>query len=309
MIDTSLPTATPRVIVLMAVYNGMQWLEAQTESILAQQGVEVSLFISVDQSQDDSANWCQQLAERESRVVLLPVGTRHGSAAKNFFHLLKSVDFSDCHYISFADQDDIWHLDKLQRATQVLQGGHYQAYSSNVTAWWENGKKRLLNKAQPLKRWDYLFESGGPGCTYVLSQPLALKIQKCLQQLPAHATQLNFHDWFCYAFTRAANIPWYIDPIPSVIYRQHSNNAVGINQGWRPFINRTKHVLSGQAFIQAALTYQTVFHDQVAYDPIDIPTKRWSFVKLALKSRQCRRRPRDQFYFFCLCLIMTLRGS
>lgn len=300
----------PRIAVLMAVYNGMRWLAAQIDSILAQECVDITLYISVDLSNDDSENWCQKLANTSSRIVLLPLGKRYGSATRNFFRLLKEVDLSTFEYVSMADQDDIWNQDKLYRAVKTLKAEGANGYSSNVTAWWEDKcqKQRLLNKAQPMRKWDYVFESGGPGCTYVMSQSLATGIQQCLLQAPHLIKKLDFHDWFCYAYARALDIPWYIDRTPTMLYRQHSNNAVGVNRGLRPFIKRAKHVLSGQAFEQAQLTLQVIFNDTPQGIPLSLPQSRWQFFKLALKTRQCRRRIRDQFYFFCLCLMMAIFG-
>lgn len=300
----------PRIAVLMAVYNGMRWLTPQVESILTQQDVDLTLFISVDRCDDGSAQWCETLANSNPRVVLLPLGERYGSATKNFFRLLKEVDFSPFQYISLADQDDIWHVDKLQRAISALQSKNVLGYSSNVTAWWEDKQQqqRLLNKAQPMTTWDYVFEAGAPGCTYVMAQSLAVDIQQCLSQAPALVERLDFHDWFCYTYARALNIPWFIDPSPTMLYRQHGNNAVGVNRGLRPFIKRAKHVLSGEAFEQAALNLHVIFYGTPERIPLKMPNSRWQFFKLALKARQCRRRPRDQFYFFCLCLVMTVYG-
>ena len=304
------PADLPRIAILMAVYDGMRWLSAQIDSILAQECVDLTLYISVDLSNDNSAKWCQHLAATNSRVVLLPLGERYGSATKNFFKLLQVVDFKSFDYVSMADQDDIWNHDKLYRATCSLKVEGACGYSSNVTAWWEDKRQqqRLLDKAQPMKKWDYIFESGGPGCTYVMSQSLATGIQQCLLQTPHLIKQLDFHDWFCYAYARALDIPWYIDRTPTMLYRQHSHNAVGVNRGLRPFIKRAKHVLSGQAFEQSLLTLQVIFNDTPQGIPLKFPKSRWQFFKLALKTRQCRRRTRDQFYFFCLCLMIALRG-
>lgn len=298
----------PKIAVLMAVHNGIQWLDSQVKSILAQQNVNIHLFINVDKSQDSSESWCKALAERETQVTLLTLDKYYGSATKNFLHLLNTVDFSDFDYISFSDQDDIWHVNKLHLACIVLQKKHYQGYSSNVTAWWGDDRKKLLSKSQKQKKWDYIFESGGPGCTYVLAQPLAMKIKKRLQDSHPLAAKLEFHDWFFYAFTRAENIPWYIDSQPSMLYRQHASNTVGINQGWRPFIRRAKKVLSGSGFEQSILTTHILFLDNGKSPSMNIPITRWGFLKLALKSTQCRRRVRDQFYFFLLCILITLIG-
>ena len=46
--------AEPEVLVLMAVYNGEEWLSAQIDSILAQEAVSIRLVISIDRSSDSS---------------------------------------------------------------------------------------------------------------------------------------------------------------------------------------------------------------------------------------------------------------
>ncbi|HBN14018.1 MAG TPA: glycosyl transferase, partial [Pseudohongiella sp.] len=41
-----------RVAVLLAAYNGMQWLPEQLDSILSQVGVDVTVYVSTDRSSD-----------------------------------------------------------------------------------------------------------------------------------------------------------------------------------------------------------------------------------------------------------------
>lgn len=295
----------PNVAVLMAVANGMQWIEEQVDSIQQQKNVKIRLFISVDRSSDDSLVWCQNLAKNDDRVTLLQEGGAFGSATKNFFYLIKTVDFRQFDYVSFADQDDIWFPNKLYRACRIIEKGPYQAYSSNVTALWQNGRKKLVNKAQPKRHWDYLFEAGGPGCTYVLSTKLALRIKKTLLT-NSECEKISFHDWFCYAFARAEKTPWFIDPEPSMLYRQHKKNTVGINKGWKAFIRRLKLALSGQALSQTVLTQKVVAKNLSESDLLDIPTNTRGFLKLSLKSRHCRRRLKDQIYFFGFCIAMAV---
>jgi rhamnosyltransferase len=42
----------PTIAVLLAAFNGTPWLKEQVDSILAQENVDLTLFISVDQSSD-----------------------------------------------------------------------------------------------------------------------------------------------------------------------------------------------------------------------------------------------------------------
>ncbi|MCI3085788.1 glycosyltransferase [Escherichia coli] len=165
-----------KVAVLLAAYNGEQWIQEQISSILKQKNVDVTLFISIDQSSDNTLMLCEELALSEPRINLLPYGDIFGGAALNFYRLIKDVDFTSFDYISFADQDDIWLEDKLQRASLFLE--KYDVYSSNVIAFWSNGKAVLINKAQPQVKYDFLFEAAGPGCTYVIHRDVAIEFKK-----------------------------------------------------------------------------------------------------------------------------------
>lgn len=111
----------PRIAVLLAAYNGMQWIEEQTASILGQVGVDITVYISVDTSTDGTEVWCQKYANNHASVIVLPPAGSFGGAARNFFRLVHDVDLSDCDFVAFADQDDIWHPDKLERATRIIR--------------------------------------------------------------------------------------------------------------------------------------------------------------------------------------------
>lgn len=236
----------PVIAVCLAAFNGMRWLPEQVDSILAQQGVEPTIFVSVDESSDGTDIWVRDYAAIERRIVLLPYGERFGYAARNFFRVLGDVDFSEFDYVCFADQDDLWHSDKLARACQTLTKSGAAAYSSNVMAFWPDGRRQLVDKAQPQQEWDFLFEAAGPGCTYVMSVDFVKTIQRQLATLIAAGIELPVHhDWFCYALGRACGVRWVIDPLPSMDYRQHGSNEVGVNNGVRAGQTRLRKVTSG----------------------------------------------------------------
>ena len=103
---TQISTHQTKIAVCLAAFNGVRWLAEQLDSILAQEGVAVTVFVSVDQSSDGTEQWIDARAQVDSRIVVLPHGERFGGAARNFFRLLRDVDFSGFDYVSFADQDD-----------------------------------------------------------------------------------------------------------------------------------------------------------------------------------------------------------
>ncbi|BDN93098.1 glycosyltransferase [Aeromonas caviae] len=217
-----------KVLILLAVFNGEKYLNEQVSSLLEQSELDIRIVISVDCSSDDSFDLCRKLSLESDLITVLSYGERYGGAGKNFYRLIHDVEFDAYDYIAFCDQDDIWSSDKISRAIESLQ--LCDCYSSNVTAFWSDGREVLIDKAQPQREWDYLFEAAGPGCTYVFRREFGLVFQEWLRRHhEVIANKVSLHDWLVYAFARNNGYSWYIDPNPSMRYRQHQNNQVGTN--------------------------------------------------------------------------------
>ena len=296
----------PFFAVLLAAYNGILYVDEQIDSILAQQNVCVQIFISVDQSTDGTEN---HLAERvlvEPRLTLLPMGQRFGGAGANFYRLLRDVDLSGFDYLGFSDQDDVWHPDKLWRAHSLMAARRALAYSSNVTAFWPGGNTKLVSKAQSQQPWDFLFESAGPGCTYALKISLANSLQQMVRTADKSLLRVDYHDWLMYAFARANNCSWVIDTWSSMHYRQHANNQIGVNAGWRSFLLRASKILNGYGFNQSLLIADLVQASSLPVVKRGLRSGRLGYLWLSLQSGQCRRKPVDQTLFFFSCVLFAL---
>ena len=233
-----------KIAVLLASYNGVKYIKEQIDSILNQKEVDVTIFISDDLSTDKTIEYLQDIYKDFKNIVYLPSGSKFGGAGKNFFRLIKDVDFSSFDFISFVDQDDIWYEDKLIRAIKTIEDKQLDAYSSNVLAFWEDGKEMIINKSSSQARYDYLFEAAGPGCTYVLKKDLAIFLQNFICDNWEDVNKIELHDWFIYAFARENNYKWHIDEKPSMRYRQHTSNQVGANDGLKAKLKRLKKVFS-----------------------------------------------------------------
>ena len=301
-------TDQKNVAVLLAAYNGVDFIAEQIESILIQSTLKLHIFISIDKSDDGTEDFLTQLARSEPRLTLLPLVGRIGGAARNFFRLLRDVNFQKFDYIAFADQDDIWLPNKLVRAHQVLSLTGAEAYSSDVIAFWPDGHQTLIQKSQPQTQWDFLFEAAGPGCTYVMRNGLACAVQNLVRQRWEKVNEVGLHDWFVYAFARSNGYKWVIDDVPGMMYRQHNNNQVGVNAGLRAFIHRADKILSGWGLAQSALIAQLV---GLQNEPFVL---RWAggsgsgLLFLTLHAAQCRRRLRDKFLFGLSCIIHSMWG-
>lgn len=296
----------PRIAVLFAAYNGLAYIEAQVDSILRQVGVDVTIFLSVDRSSDDTHAWCLALDGSHPNVHLLPYGERFGGAGPNFYRLLRDVDLTGFDYLSFSDQDDIWHPEKLWRAHSLMVSEKAAGYSSNFTAFWPSGEIRMVDKAQRQRTWDFLFESAGPGCTYVLNSSLALPLQQLVRDAGGKVLRVDYHDWLTYAYARFHGYPWVIDTWSSIKYRQHLHNQIGVNAGWRSFWLRAKKILNGYGFEQSLLIADLVQASALPLVQWGLCRGRVGYLWLALRATQCRRKRTDQMWFFISCVLFAL---
>ncbi len=110
----------PKVLVLMATYNGSEFLSEQIDSILNQRGVEVMLLITDDCSTDESYRIAQRYAQIDSRVIARRNQANAG-VGMNFLNMLYGVEASKYDYVAFSDQDDVWLDDKLAIACKAIE--------------------------------------------------------------------------------------------------------------------------------------------------------------------------------------------
>jgi rhamnosyltransferase len=246
-----------KIAVLMATYNGLKWLPEQVSSVLNQVDVDLTLYVSDDGSSDGTYELIKELAADNLRIVLLPKVQWMGSAGKNFYRLICDVDVSGFDYVSFADQDDIWNLDKLLTHIDLIKRYGAEAISSNVLAFWPDGSQKLIVKSQPQKPYDFLFESAGPGCTFLMTPWLIGEVRYHLLN-HEEAKDVTLHDWLSYAICRAYGRRWVIDTVPSIQYRQHQTNVLGANSGLKAAFTRLKKIHSGWYRHEVALIAQVV---------------------------------------------------
>jgi len=231
-----------RVAVLLATHNGANLLGEQLDSILAQAGVDVDVWVSDDASSDGTLAYLKARSADNERIHLMPQG-RFGSAADNFLRLIRDVPLADYGFIAFADQDDIWLPDKLRRAVDQLRTTRSEGYSSDLIAFDEiSGRRWRVRKFGPARCYDYLFGGGSAGCTYVLSLRAvsAVRIAIHSQPLPGWS-----HDWLIYAICRSHGLKWSFDRAARILYRQHRTNAYGARSGVRGVVWRLSQFQNG----------------------------------------------------------------
>lgn len=232
------------VAVLLSSYNGARYIAQQITSIMQQRGVTVHLLVRDDGSSDDTCAIVRGMAEQYQNIELVS-GTNLGVIG-SFFWLLANAP-PDCDYYSFADQDDVWHADKLSRAVTMLSArdqGTVLAYCSAVEFVDEN-LLHIANSepytAQQIGLDNALVQNVATGCTMVLNGTARSRIVARLPQCCV------MHDWWIYLVVTALGTMVY-DPVPSMQYRQHAGNVIGVARSrFDHFRRRVRRFLDGQA--------------------------------------------------------------
>jgi rhamnosyltransferase len=199
-----------KVLVLLALRNGEKWIETQIDSILNQEDVNIKLLISNDCSTDSSLDIIKLKYSKDSRINILSRSTPSGSAANNFFELIKAVKHIDFDFVSFSDQDDIFDKRKYISAIYKLDSSKYQAYSSSVFSF-GSSRNMINSQSRELTSIDFLFEGAGQGCTFVINKNFFFKIQNFITNNSSIISKFHFHDWLIYILSRAWGYDWYFD--------------------------------------------------------------------------------------------------
>jgi rhamnosyltransferase len=153
----------PKVLVLLASYNGKPWIAEQLDSILAQESVSICIYISDDASTDDTEQLIHSVYGQDKRIVYQRWDTPSGSAGANFRRLYRTSDLADFDFIALADQDDIWDKHKMTSAISAMSQTGTAGYSCSVMSFWPDGRHQVLSQAPVQRAADFLFEGAGQG--------------------------------------------------------------------------------------------------------------------------------------------------
>lgn len=210
-----------KIAVLMSTYNGSKYLDAQLQS-LAEQTVsaDMTLYIRDDGSRDDTfaiiEKWSSQMHIQLYKAANV-------GPALSFWDLFMD-DRIQADYYAFCDQDDVWDIDKLERAVAALTENNHLYCSNCRLIDGDGGLVQAVNQQEaPVITTPRLFVSGvAQGCAMVFTDELRRFIQS------ANPTCIPMHDIIVmlYALDFGA-VVW--DAQPRFSYRIHGNNVVAKN--------------------------------------------------------------------------------
>jgi glycosyltransferase involved in cell wall biosynthesis len=216
-----------------------------------QENVEIHILIRDDGSDDRTRQIILEIVDKYPNKFEY-IFDQNVGAKNSFFDLINRAyeKMNEYDYFAFCDQDDVWLKDKLFRAVKKLQ-----TENSSTPLLYCSSTQMVNTVLEPLSIWplqpkkelsvyNATVENVVVGCTTILNQT-ALKL--IATHLPDRLDYVIMHDWWAYLSVSSFGKVIF-DPEPSILYRQHGNNALGgqtdsfINK-WR---KRFKRYAAGQ---------------------------------------------------------------
>lgn len=105
------------IAILLATYNGGQYLREQLDSLFAQTNQDFRIVIHDDGSTDNTVEIINEYKEKYPERIEVLDGKPKGTPKANFMYLLSEVE-ADCYF--FCDQDDVWLPTKVEESLKAL---------------------------------------------------------------------------------------------------------------------------------------------------------------------------------------------
>ena len=247
VIDTTCNTLNrngSRVALLLTTFNGEKFIEQQLDSIVKQTHRNWKLYVSDDGSEDATLSIVQRYQKQlGSDRIFIFNGPQQGFA-QNFLSLIRNPQIQG-DYFAFSDQDDIWFEDKLERSLSALTATQQSLpviYCSRT---------RLVDESEQVIGYSPLFKRS-PSFRNALVQSIAgantmLLNNKARELLARTAkdTHVVSHDWLAYILVSGCGGRVIYDPKPTLDYRQHGDNLIGSNSGFKDRVLRIRMMLGG----------------------------------------------------------------
>lgn len=246
-----------QVAILMATYNGSNYLKEQIASLQAQTFTDWVLLVSDDGSTDETLSIVEGFRKTDSRIRIVDSDNREGTASGNFMGLLRRAGgFS---YVFFCDQDDVWFPTKVEKELRAIKEAERLASADLPLLVFSDsrvvdGRLNVVNTSfERTLTWDarkvsfaqILLSNVAQGCTLAMNAQLV----NLLLSLDFNK-QVEMHDWWAMIVAKAYGEAIYLNEA-TLDYRQHGMNAVGASDvslsSWVRGIVKDPHSLLGRA--------------------------------------------------------------
>ena len=228
------------ISIVLSTFNGAEYIVEQLDTLRNQTRLAEEVLISDDASTDDTVQIIEDyIAKYELDNWLIRKNKENQGWKTNFARLLEDATGD---IIFLCDQDDIWHLDKIQKMSEIMESNEkILLLASNYTPFYlGEGVQIKLDKSdldnskivyQP-NFLDNFFHIRRPGCVYAVNKKIIPYFLKTRSNEDAHDALL----WRLASLLNGL----YIYSYSTIDFRRHDNNATGNKE--RSFQKRKEQV-------------------------------------------------------------------
>lgn len=235
------------VAILMGLYNGGPWIDAQLASFAAQDHRDWSLVVGDDGSRDDGPQRIAAFAKANPHTdVTITPGPQRGFAC-NFLSLIALTADMPLATLALSDQDDVWHSHRLARGLAALTraGAGPMLYCARTMVC-DEGLRPLHPSplwGRPFSFANALVQNVASGNTIMLNPAMAALARAAAPA--AMRAGIVAHDWWLYQLATACGALVVQDEEPVLSYRQHTANSMGRNDTVGAKAKRVRQLLDG----------------------------------------------------------------
>jgi len=219
------------ISILMAAYNGENYVARQIDSLLEQTNQDFNLYICDDVSTDKTFSIISRYAEENSGKITVSRNVKNTGSAKNNFldMMIKHKD----DYVMLCDQDDIWLPKKIEQTlakmkemeskfgknTPILVHTDLTVVKDNLKVISKSFKLAMNADYSKTELRNQVIQNTMTGCTAMYNRALA----DLITTVPRYFVM---HDWWLSLVASAFGKIGSINE-QTVLYRQHTKNEVG----------------------------------------------------------------------------------
>lgn len=134
----------PLISIIIPIYNAEKFLERCVNSILNQTYKNLQIILVNDGSKDNSLNICKELAQKDSRILILDKPNGGAASARNL-----GLKHATGDYIGFCDADDWLETDTYRTMIELLEKENANVVRFSSSSFDEDGN--LIKKGEDSK--------------------------------------------------------------------------------------------------------------------------------------------------------------
>ncbi len=284
--------------ILLATYNGAEYIEEMLDSVDKQTRGDFTVYIHDDGSTDNTMDIVRNHIKDKSNYKIMEFKSKPG-AKYNFMEMLRRVDAK---YYMFADQDDVWFEDKVEKLilkmseaerdgedVPLLVHHDMMVVDDNLNAISASFIRYLGRDINRNSLNQLLIDNTAAGTTMLINRALRDKAI-----LINNVDDVPMHDHWLMCVAAATGKIYVIDE-PLIFYRQHESNVMGADTESKvgKVLRNAKDIVTGEF-----ARNKRKFHDteinlarQLMYVPgVDIKTRKFLVDLINIRDRSKYKR-------------------